>query len=142
LKKVTPCPAIEEDDRYVIPLKGRSVSRCYVDFAFGLLFHEDGPRTEVRIEGKMRLISSEKEIVAEPADVASLGPFVALFGQSVTESAAFKNGTLRIQFAHGLQLEAEPLERFESWAVTADDGLRIVSLPGGSLAFWQSTAEP
>jgi hypothetical protein len=141
MKKAKNRLAIEQSDRYVIPLSGRPVSRCYVDFGFGLLFFEDGPKTEIRIEGKMKLRSKTGEDESQAGDWLTLPPFLGLFGQSVAKAFALKDGTLEIQFVSGSRLVVEPDEKFEPWELAGDDGLKIVSLPGGELALWQPRQE-
>ncbi len=34
-------------------------------------------------------------------------------------------------------LQVDPDEKYEAWDVSANDGLMIVSLPGGELAYWE-----
>lgn len=133
----------ERDDRYVLPLWGRSVSRCYVDYAFGLCFYADGPTTEIRIEGKMRLLKNgHSEVMVDPGpgagpDPRSLGPMLILFGKTVTSAHAFKNGVLKITFEDDLLLEVDAGEKYEPWGISASDGLKLVSTPGRKLAYWK-----
>src|SRR5215469_12092756 len=129
---------IEDNDRYILPLTGRSVSRCYVDFALGLCFFSDGPATKIRIEGRISLLSNGQEISANPNDPSSLGPLLILFGKSVTAAEAVKDGTLRIAFEGGLVLRVDADDKYEAWELVADDGLKLVSSPGGQLAYWKS----
>ena len=42
-----------------LPLKGKQVSRCYVDFAFGIQFFEQ-EEVEIRIEGRFYLRARSK----------------------------------------------------------------------------------
>lgn len=132
-------PAVERVDRYVLPLAGRTVSRCYFDFAFGLFFYSNGPVTEIRIEGVMRLHEKGRVLEATPKDASLVGPFLNLFGKRVSLAQAMKTGALRIEFDDDEVLEVPPAEKFEPWELIAQDGLKLVSLPGGALAFWQSS---
>ena len=133
-------PVIEEDDRYVLPLAGRSVSQIQVDFRFGLCFYANGPNAEIAIEGKIRLLANGQEAVFDPNNPSSMGPLLILFGKSVVWAHAFKNGALKVLFEGDLLLEVDPGEKYEPWEVSANDGLKIVSLPGGELAYWKSLA--
>src|SRR5258708_2957911 len=133
-------PAIEEADRYVIPIAGRPVSRCYLDSGFGILFYSGGPKTEIRIESRIRFVKAGSQSVSDLQEPASLVPLLGLFGRVVTGAYAFKNGSLRVDFEDGSRIEVDPGERFEPWEVSAEDGLKIVSTPGGDIAFWQSFA--
>jgi hypothetical protein len=133
----------ERDDRYVLPLWGRSVSRCFVDYGFGLCFYVDGPSTEIRIEGKMRLLKNgHQQALVDPGpgagpDPRTLGPLLILFGKTVISAHAFKNGELRILFEDDLILEVDPGEKYEPWEVSASNGLKLVSTPGGNLSSWK-----
>jgi Family of unknown function (DUF6188) len=139
-------PAVEEHDRYVLPLAGRSVSRCYVDYAFGICFYVGGPSTEIRIEGKIRLLANGRdEVVVEPgtnvvSDPRSLGPLLILFGKSVIWAHAFKNGALKVLFEGDLMMEVDPGGKYEAWELSAKGGLKLVSVPGGSIAYWKPLA--
>jgi len=133
----------EQDDRYVLPLWGRSVSRCYVDYGFGLCFYVDGPSTEIRIEGRMRLVKNgHAQVMIDPGpgtgpDPRALGPLLILFGKTVISAHAFKNGALNILFEDDLLLQVDPGEKYEPWEISANNGLKLVSTPGGKLAYWK-----
>jgi len=131
-------PAAEEADRYVIPIGGRPVSRIYLDGRFGLCFYSGGPTTEISIGSRMRFVEQEQSSIADPQEPATLVPVLRLFGRRVTSAYAFKDGSLRVEFQDGSRLEVDPGEKFEPWEVSAQDGLKIVSTPGGGIAFWQS----
>jgi hypothetical protein len=134
--------AIEEADRYVLPLGERRVSRIYIDFAFGIFFWEPGPGIEIRIGGRIRLRhGSEKEVIANPADPASLCPLLSLFGLSVANAYALKDGTLKVEFKENIVLQIDPDDKYEAWELASSEGLnglKLVSLPGGRVAFWQN----
>jgi hypothetical protein len=138
--------AEEESDRYVLPLAGRSVSRCYIDYAFGLCFYNNGPSTEIRIEGKIRLLANRDQVVlVDPGpgsgpDPRLLGPLLVLFGKSVIWAHAFKSGALKILFEGELILEVDPGQKYEPWELSSSSGLKLVSLPGGSIAYWKPLA--
>lgn len=75
----------------------------------------------------------------EGPDPRSLGPLLILFGKTVLSAQAFKNGALRIEFEDDLVLEVDPGEKYEPWELSARNGLMIVSLPGGKLAYWKAS---
>lgn len=133
--------AIEENDRYIIPIEKRWVSRCYFDGRFGLCFYSDGPQTEIAIATELRLKQSEHQTTGNPEIPGSLAPMLSLFGQRVSKAYAYKNGRLSVEFDTGLHLEVEPNSRFEAWEVSAQDGLKLVATPGGGVAFWQSVRQ-
>lgn len=134
--------AIEKSDRYILPLANRRVSRLYLDFAFGLCFWDSGPKLEIRIEGKMRLSrGKETEILADPANPETLGPLLVLFGRTVNLAHAFKDGRLKVEFEENTVLQIDAGEKFEPWELVSEggvNGLRLISMPGGSIAFWQA----
>lgn len=133
--------AIEETDRYILPLGNRKVSRIYIDFALGLFFWEAHPKLEIRIEGKIRIMrNSMPEVIVDPSKPESLGPALFLFNRTVRWAHAFKDGTLKIQFTDNNALQVDPGIKYEPWEVASEGGLKgmkLVSLPGGSIAFWQ-----
>src|SRR5258708_39253135 len=91
-------PAIEEADRYVIPIAGRPVSRCYLDSGFGILFYSGGPKTVIRIERKIRFVHAGSQCVSDLQEPASLVPLLGLFWRVVTGADAIKYGNHRVDF--------------------------------------------
>jgi hypothetical protein len=135
---VRPMQAIDHVDFWELPLKGEAVARCCVDEAFGLEFGINKRSFVLRIEGMFFVTSSGKRSECSPEHRESLGPSLALYGETVEYCRAAKSGVLDIVFAGGRSLRVEPDERYEAWELGAGaGGLRVVCGPGGGLSIWQ-----
>ncbi|MEV6598795.1 DUF6188 family protein [Actinoplanes sp. NPDC051346] len=66
-----------------------------------------------------------------PSDVLA-----TLLGEVVQVARAHHTGELHVAFGSGSRLSVDVDPDFESWAVTGPDGLHIVCLARGELAFW------
>ena len=66
----------------------------------------------------------------------SFAPLLALMSRTVKRAEAFKNGSLLLVFNEGdvLAVDADP--NYEPWNIAGENGLRVVSVPGGDLAIW------
>jgi hypothetical protein len=127
---------VEAEDRWVLPLSGRSVDRLCIDFAVTLMFSGG---LELRIEQPFVVQRADgSEVLLVPGgDPDRLGSVTMLARQTVVEAEAFKDGHLRISFSDGAILGAPADEGFEAWELVGPAGLRTVSLPGGELAVWR-----
>jgi len=127
---------VEHQDRWELPLVGRAVTRCLVDYAFGLQFWSPEADFELRIEGLFSLREpSGEELLMMPEDTSSLGPALRLFQREVSSARAFKDGRLEVVFSDGSALQVAPDQQYEAWEF-AGNGQRLVSTPGGELAVW------
>ncbi|MFJ6568008.1 DUF6188 family protein [Streptomyces sp. NPDC091292] len=131
---------VEHEDRWVLNLRGMSVTKISVDFRLALLLDSDW---EVAWEAPVSLSHGTDHADGPPVllkpesqDVAAA---LALFGAHVVSAIAFKSGTLRLVFDTGHHLTCPPDPTFEAWQVTGPAGRRFVSLPGGDLATWSGT---
>ncbi len=135
---VTTMHAIDLGDYWELPLKGEVVARCCVDQAFGLEFGVNRRSFVLRIEGKFSVASPGKRVECLPENRASLGPSLALYGETVEFCRAAKSGALDIEFAGGIRVHVEPDDRYEAWELAGEArGLRVVCGPGGALSIWQ-----
>ncbi|MFE7572324.1 DUF6188 family protein [Streptomyces sp. NPDC057539] len=128
----------EDEDRWVLNLRGLTVTRVSVDFQLRLTLDSGW---EVILEGPTRLTSGSAHadlgvlLTPESQDVAAALP---LFGATVLSLVAFKSGGLRMAFDDGTHLTCPGDPSFEAWQITGPRGWRFVSLPGGDLAVWSS----
>lgn len=127
----------ELGDPIEIPLQGRSVSQCRVDFAFSLEFVEEGEHITIRIEESFRLKHGDQEweLDAEE-DLEGLGKALTLFRKTVAQATAFQDGRLELRFTDGTELSVPPGVKYEAWGLAGSSGRRLVSTPGGGLAIW------
>jgi len=135
---VTPMYAIDRGDYWELPLRGEAVARCYVDEAFGLEFGINRRSFVLRIEGSFSVTSSGKRVEFSPEYRESLGPSLALYGETVESCRAAKSGALDLEFAGGTSVHVEPDDRYEAWELCGEArGLRVVCGAGGALSIWQ-----
>jgi hypothetical protein len=60
----------------------------------------------------------------------------ALLRRNVIAAQAFQDGALEATFEDQWRLMVPATEGYEPWGLTRTDGLRIVSVPGGTLSIW------
>ncbi|MET7312451.1 DUF6188 family protein [Streptomyces sp. NPDC005571] len=130
---------VEHDDRWVLSLRGMSVTKISVDFRLVLVVGSDW---EIALEAPVNLshgtVHANPSVLLKPEsqDVAAA---LALFGASVLSVVAFKSGTLRLVFDTGHHLTCSSDPSFEAWQVTGPAQWRFVSLPGGDLGVWSGS---
>ncbi|WP_406506546.1 DUF6188 family protein [Streptomyces sp. NBC_01602] len=130
---------VEHDDRWVLSLRGMSVTKISVDFRLVLVVGSDW---EIALEAPVRLsygtVHASPSVLLNPEsqDVAAA---LALFGASVLSVVAFKSGTLRLVFDTGHHLTCSSDPSFEAWQVTGPAQWRFVSLPRGDLGVWSGS---
>ncbi|MGW1564403.1 DUF6188 family protein [Streptomyces sp. NPDC002144] len=130
---------VEHEDRWLLNLRGRGITKISVDFRLVLAFDSDW---EVALEAPVNLshgtAHANPSVLLNPEsqDVAAA---LALFGAKVLSAVAFKAGTLRLVFDSGHHLTCSPDSAFEAWQATGPTGWRFASLPGGGLAVWSGS---
>ena len=131
---------VERSDHWVLPLRGRSVTQCRVDYAFTLLFTEPDASYEIRIEGPFVLSHAQgADVRIDPDDApAARGPALALLHQTVESAVAHKDGGLELGFADGSHIHVPASGQYEPWDFLGPAKLRIVSTPGGELTIWKA----
>jgi len=120
-----------------LPIEHCRVSRCFVDHAFALEFHEGEQSAVVRIEGTFAIRDQGRVHRLTPSAPKELGPAVGLFGQVVRSATASTRGELEIAFEDGGVLSVQPDARYEAWEIYGPDGMRAVCTPGGEVSVWQ-----
>jgi hypothetical protein len=125
-----------------LPIEARGVSRCSVDHAFALEFHDGEQSTIVRIEGEFTVFDHGRTYRLTPSVPMELGPAVALFGQVVCSAWASAEGKLEIVFEDGRTVCVEPDARYEAWEIYGPGGMRAVCTPGGAISIWQPQDDP
>jgi hypothetical protein len=125
-----------------LPIDQLGVSRCIVDHAFALEFHEGAQSAVVRIEGTFAILDQGRVHRLTPAALKELGPAVGLFGQVVRSATASARGELEIAFEDGRVLSVQPDDRYEAWEIYGPGGMRAVCTPGGEVSVWQPKDGP
>jgi Family of unknown function (DUF6188) len=133
----------ENEGRVEADLRGFTVMRCVVDYAFSLELAraEAAVRGQewagVRIEGPFDYVVEDttRRLHAEECPEA-LGPALRLFRQTIESAAITHGGTLQIQFSGGAFLRVPSLPDYEAWELTEGDGRRLICMPGGEIAIF------
>ena len=132
------CDLIEYDDYWVIPLRGRSLSRVIVGYGLTLEFLDpEDQQITIMIAGEFRLESDGHDFILSHEHPTALGPALGLLGQTVESARAHKDGRLEIKYAAGSKLSVMAAPSYEAWTVTGMRWLRIICMPGGDLAVWK-----
>lgn len=129
---------VEHGDHWIMPLQGKTVTRCFVDSAFGIEFWDRDGLTTIRIEGSFVLQEHGADQCLSPECPTALGPALSALGKMVMSAYAYKNGCLVVHFADESSLSVAPDAEYEAWEMVGSDGLRMVCTPGGSLSIWQA----
>ncbi|WP_158290897.1 DUF6188 family protein [Kribbella antiqua] len=128
---------IETSDRWLLPLSGRTVNQCCIDYAVTLRC-EGG--IEIRIEApfvfRSRQTGEKLHLPAE--DPVRMAPVLGVARAVVVDAAAFEDGHLEVAFSNG-SISVAATEDLEPCEAVGTDGLRVVSVPGGELAVWKPT---
>ena len=128
---------VEHGDHWVVPLQGKTVTRCLVDHAFGMELWEHDRTTMIRIEGDFIFKGSGGEHPLSPAHPTALGPALSTLGKAIASVRAYKDGCLEVHFADASTFSVKPDAEYEAWEIAGTGGLRVVCTPGGSLSIWQ-----
>jgi hypothetical protein len=128
---------VEHGDHWVVPLQGKTVTRCLVDHAFEIELWERDSTTTIRIEGDFVFKGHGGEHQLSPASPTALGPALSTLGQAIAAVRAYKDGCLEVHLADGSTLSVKPDAAYEAWEITGTRGLRVICPPGGSLSIWQ-----
>jgi hypothetical protein len=129
---------VEAADHWLVPMTGRTVTQCRLDYAFSLVVADEPAGSfEVRIEQPFTVASHGDELTLDPeGDPVLMAPALRVLRQDVEQAIAFKDGRLELTFGDGAVLRVPVGEDHEPWNIVGPAGLRIVSLPGGELAIW------
>ena len=106
----------------------------YVRLGHAIVLGFAGGR-QVVIETVAHLVGPRGRVEVEPGENPS-DVLATLLGEVVRTVRTDDDGGLRIAFAGGSELVVGADAEYESWAVTAPDGVLIVCLAGGELAVW------
>jgi hypothetical protein len=122
-------------NRYLDEIKGRPLISFRMGGGVRLEFGGE-PYFAIFIEGRLRMaLPGGVERHADPltADVAAV--LLALLNTEVTTATLSPDGALTVVLGE-VRLVVEADEMYESWQLSADNGLLLAGLPGGDVAIW------
>jgi Family of unknown function (DUF6188) len=117
-------------------LDGKSVSRCCIDSAFSLEFLQNQAEAVIRITGQMKIKDSKTQLSLSGHKPILAAQASLLFGKTIEHAVGRKDGTLDVRFSDGSELVVPVDPDYEAWELVADNGFKVISLPGGKLAIW------
>jgi len=131
---------IEKEDKYILPLEGKTVFQCRIDNQFSIMVSDEkDPEIAIRIAGDFLLIEKGKEQKFSIENYKEIGPVFQIFLKDINTAYAYKKGKLELNFTDGSQLWINPQQHYEAWEIYGNDGLLIVSTLGGEVAIWSGT---
>jgi hypothetical protein len=123
--------AVEDNDGWTFNLKESLVTQLKVDYRFTLLL-ENG--VEIVIEEPFVLRDARGRATVPPGEKAyEVQAALPLFNQRVMQMRAFLDGTLRVAFDGGSEIEVPSSAAYENWQVVFPDGRTWVGIPGGGV---------
>jgi hypothetical protein len=133
----------EYEDRWSVACTQASVTRVAIDWAVTLTILVGYSGFEVRIEAEFSLTTPDgQNVTLDPeGNPFGLAPVLGLVRHDVTRIDAFKDGRLEIGLTNGGLLSVPAHDDFEPWEIIGQNGMRIVSTPGGELAIWKGDQE-
>ncbi len=130
---------VDVGDHWQIAIQGAVVDQCCFDYAVVLRLSQAPSTWELRIEQPFVLTTSEgAEHLVLPEELAHLHVILTTLRSTVESLVAFKDGRLDLRLDDHAIIEVPPNEGFEAWTLTGPDGIRVISMPGGEVAVWNS----
>lgn len=126
----------EQSDGWLVTFDGCAITRCCVDTGFTLLMTEASASLELRIEGELSLSGSTGSLSLTAGHALDAIPILELIQVNVCSISMAKAGELQLLLANDRVLRIDWSENYEAWEISADNGLKIVCLPGGGLSVW------
>jgi len=121
-------------------LAGKKISRLSFDFAVVIELFDKSLNATIRIEQEMSFLEAGKSVVVNPGNAESAAPLLRLFGAEVKTAEAKQDGTLVVEFHQDRSLVVSPHPKYEAWELFANNGIKVVCMPGGELAIWERIA--
>lgn len=121
-------------NQLLAPLANRTLGKFQVGWAVALSFDE-APWYDVIIEGDARFEQRDDLWTGDATELAGVERLHALLREDLVSASVGEDGSLRLEFGEAV-ITALVDDNYESWQVVADDGLHVVSMPGGGLAVW------
>jgi hypothetical protein len=133
---------VETDVGWTLPLVGRRVTQCAVDFAFTLDFWVRGPQSAfVKIESRFTLGDANGAIECNPEDTMSVAPALKLFQREIRSAVVSRSGILALVFSDGQWIRVPPDADYEAWEARMEDETLLVCMPGGDVAVFSAPSK-
>ncbi|MHB0998638.1 MAG: DUF6188 family protein [Armatimonadota bacterium] len=128
---------IENPDSWIIPLHDYKVVQICIGNVLQIhLVHNDSSSViSINDNFDMQIKHNYCSYSVESAPEL-IGPITKLLHKTIRSITAFKDGRLSIVTDDGISLSVFPEVNYESWEISISNGIRIVCMPGGSLAIW------
>lgn len=135
---MTAVPLRETEDHWLLPLVGRQVTQCCLDYALTIRLADPEASFDLRIgEAFVLCTASGEELTIEPeGNPVQVAPAFSVLRQAVVHALAYKDGRLEVAFSDGSSIRVPVGHEYEAWELVGPGWLRVVSLPGGELAVW------
>jgi hypothetical protein len=120
-----------------LDIRGWRISTAFKNAYAVEFYFAESPDVGFKLEGEFRIGRPGGEGRVNPesdGDREVAEAFRPLIGVSVRDATARENGIMHIDFENGMTLACGPGGMYEPWEYYGARGLRIFSLPGGSLA--------
>ncbi|MEU8663636.1 DUF6188 family protein [Actinoplanes philippinensis] len=136
-------PALEDVDlanRLLNAVVGHGLLAFRMGTGVRLEFDDDAYH-ELTIEGSLRFVRADgSERHGEPISLDVAEQLIQLLNAPVTAAAVDPYGTLTVTFGDA-DLVVPNDEMYEAWQIRSDQGLLVVSMPGGDLAIWKPESD-
>ena len=138
---------VRYEEHWELPLANTSVARFCVDHGLEILFllNGKGPLAyTLRIEQYFLYGKGKDDQWFDTEKRESLCTVFSSFEKTVKGSIVHKDGTLEITFSDDVHLLVNPYPESEAWGLNelgVADGLKVICMPGGKLAIWESKLE-
>jgi hypothetical protein len=116
------------------------VSRCCLDYAFGIIIMDGAYTMEIRIGRSFEFVHRSIRLAIEPTNPESVCPVLSIFAEAVTNVRALKTGELAVRLQGGDEILVGAGDGYEPWELSTSRGEKIVSLPSSGLAVWPESA--
>ncbi len=128
---------VEKTDFWIVPIEGREVTRCYIDYSFGIELWLPGDPVVIRINETFYFIAKDVKYMFVPfQEPEAVGPILSILHKTIEYAKAYKDGRLELKFSDESLLSVPVNVKYEAWEINATNGLRLICLPGGGLTIW------
>jgi len=116
---------------WLLPFADERVICCCVDYAVS--FGTQG-QISVRIEQPFvyKNANGVEHLIIPEEDPVRITPVLAIARLSVRDGFAYDDGHLGLAFSDGSTIGVPGTQDYEPWELTGPNGLKVVSVPGGS----------